>query len=189
MNLMSKCAAVLLSAGVVAWASAGCDQPAQQASPGQQPQTQQAAAPAGPRAELPAGFVLDKAPEGATDLVAAKKDAKEGDTVTVRGVVGGTESPFTADRALFVILDPAAQTCDKVPEESCKTPWDACCDADVAFKRATVQVVDKDGKPVTGGLEGVAGLKPMARVVVTGKVRTVGEKNMVIDATGLHVGG
>ena len=147
------------------------------------------AAAVGPQAAAPAGFVLDKAPEGAKDVGAVKAaGVKDGDEVVVRGVVGGSASPFVNNRAVVKIIDPAVITCDKMPGDTCKTPWDACCYQDDATARgATVQLVDAGGSPLKGTLEGLGGLKPLSQVVVRGKARMEGGKSLVIDATNVYV--
>jgi hypothetical protein len=180
-SLLTTVAAALTVGLVLA---AGCDKP-QAAAPG----GPAAAASAAGQAVTPAGFVLDKAPDGVKDVAAVKAaGVKDGDTVIVRGVVGGSEKPFVGTRAVVQIIDPGVQTCDKMPGENCKTPWDACCNQDDAkAKGATVQVVDAAGNPLKGTLEGVGGLKPLAEVVVRGKARMEGGKVLVVDADAIYV--
>ena len=165
-------------------AAAGCDK-------GQSPDSgkPKAAAASTSQVATPAGFVLDVAPEGARDVGAVKAaGVKDGDEVVVRGVVGGSASPFVNNRAVVRIIDPSVTTCDKEPGDACKTPWDACCDQDDAKAGgATVQVVDSGGNPAKGTLEGVGGLKPLSTVIVRGKARMEGGKSLVIDATNLYV--
>jgi hypothetical protein len=155
-----------------------------------QSKTSQSSPPAA-KASVPAGFVIERSPDGAADVAAVKKSAvKAGDDVVVRGIVGGAEQPFTADRAVFQIMDSSVMTCDKMGMADCKTPWDACCHQDEAkAKGATVQVVDAAGNPLKGTLEGVGGLKPAKEVIVKGKARTVDGKSFVIDATSVFVKG
>jgi hypothetical protein len=163
---------------------AGCDKSEPQVTTGGPAPAAVSAATA-----LPVGFVLDISPDGAKDLAAVKAAGiKDGDEVIVRGVVGGSEKPFVDNRAVVQIIDPSVTTCDKMPGESCATPWDACCSPDdVKVKSATVQVVDAGGQPLKGTLEGVGGVKPLSEVVVRGKARTEGGKALVIDAIGLYV--
>ena len=141
------------------------------------------------QAAVPAGFVLDKAPDGTKDLAAVKSaGVKDGEEVIVRGVVGGSAQPFVGGRAVVQIIDPSVTTCDRMPGETCETPWDACCSKDdVSTKSATVQVVDAAGGPLKGTLEGVGGMKPLSEVVVRGKARMEGGKSLVVDATGVYV--
>ena len=149
-----------------------------------------AAAQATPAAALPADLVLSSPPEGATDVAGLRANAAEGERVVVRGVVGGRADPVADNRALFTLLDPSMQTCDKMEGDGCATPWDACCEpADaIAANSATVQVVGDDGRPLRSGLGGVGGLAPLKEVVVVGTYRPSPDgKALAIDATGLYV--
>ncbi len=171
----------LLSLGIGMFLAVGCDK-------------QNAAAPtdakpaASAQAATPAGFLLEKAPDDAKDLLAVKSAGpKNGDEVVVRAIVAGSEHPFVGNRAVVQVIDPSATTCDKMPGDSCKTPWDICCNpGEAKTKGATVQLVDAGGAPLKGTLEGVGGMKPMSQIVIKGKARMEGEA-MVIDATALHV--
>ena len=148
------------------------------------------ASPATVTAVVPAGFVLNKAPEGAKDVAAVRSGGvKDGDELVVRGVVGGSVQPFVGGRAVVQIIDPSIPTCDKMPgEEGCKTPWDACCNkSDITARSATVEVVDAGGNPLKGTLQGVGGIKPLSEVIVRGKARTEGGKSLVVDASGIYV--
>ena len=140
---------------------------------------------------LPAGLVLGEAPAGAEDVVAAKKDAKEGDAVVVRGRVGGSPSPFVEGRASFQLVDASLKACGEGnPDDKCETPWDFCCEEPktIAAHSASVQVVNPDGRPMYSGLKGVGGLKPLSEVTVKGTVAKTSESGaLVINATGLHV--
>jgi hypothetical protein len=136
---------------------------------------------------VPAGFILAQEPAGARPLADVKSSAKDGDDVVIRAVIGGSENPFVATRAVVQIIDPGVKTCDQTPGDSCKTPWDACCDQDnVKAKGATLQVVDTAGKPLAGTLQGVGGLKTLSHVVIVGKAKSDGPA-LLINATGVFV--
>ena len=139
---------------------------------------------------LPKELILSKAPENAKDLLAVKKSAKEGEQVVIRGVIGGDEKPIAENRALFMLLDPSVNTCNKTPGDGCTTPWDACCEPKdtLVEKSASIQVVGADGKPLKTGLAGVGGIAPLKTVIVTGKVHgPMDGKNLLVDATGIFV--
>ena len=141
-------------------------------------------------AALPPTLFTDKAPNGAIELAAAKKTAKPGDEVTVRGRIAGHAEPLAPNRAILTLLDAAVVTCDKMPGDSCTTPWDACCEPRESLQAstATIQVVDASGKPLKTGLRGVHGIEPLKELVVTGKVKdAAGGNTLVIDATRIHV--
>jgi hypothetical protein len=141
-------------------------------------------------AALPAGLVVTEAPAGAQEIAAVKKDAKDGDAIVIRGKVGGREEPIAKNRAIITLLDPAVTTCDTMPGDACKTPWDACCEPSekIAANSATVQVVDAGGRPLAASLEGVAGLKPLSNVTVSGIARrAAGSDVLIVEAKQIHV--
>jgi hypothetical protein len=149
-----------------------------------------ATASSGPSASLPPGLVVTDAPGGAQDVTAARKTVKDGDAVVIRGKIGGSTEPMARNRAIMTVLDPSVTTCDTMPGETCKTPWDACCEPTekIAANSATVQVVDAAGKPLAGTLENVAGLKPLSKVTVAGTARRpAGSDTLIIEANKIHV--
>lgn len=135
-------------------------------------------------------FLLASAPAGAVEVRRAKAEAKEGDSVVLSGRIGGRVEPFSAERAVFMLMDSALPTCDDKEDDHCSTPWDYCCETpqDITANSATVQVVGEDGRPLALDLRRIAGLKPMDRVVVVG---TVGSRPtpevLVVSATGVFV--
>jgi hypothetical protein len=173
----------VILAGVVA----GCDDRPRSNSNSGQP-----ASPANADA-LPASLALADAPAGAKDVLAVRKDAKEGDAVVVRGRVGGSGSPFVEGRASMQIVDASLKACGEgTAMDECKTPWDYCCSdsKEIAGHSASVQVVGADGKPLRASLAGFAGLKPLSKVTVKGTVAKSADAGaLVINATGVYVEG
>jgi hypothetical protein len=160
--------------------------PEKPASPPASPTPQPTAA-----AGLPANLFLDKAPQGVVELAAAKKTAKVGDEIVLRGRVAGQKDPLAAKRAIVTLLDNAIPTCEKSPMDKCPTPWDACCEpADVLLANtATIQVVDASGRPLKTGLRGVNGIEPLKELIVVGKVKGQEANTLVVDATSIYVKG
>ncbi|MBC7833584.1 MAG: hypothetical protein H7Y88_00605 [Phycisphaerales bacterium] len=140
---------------------------------------------------LPESLFLAAAPEGAKDVKAAKAGAKQGDQVVLVGRIGGREEPFVAHRAIFQLVDPAMPACSDNAADTCKTPWDYCCEdpADVSASSATIQVVDPSGAPLKIDLKDAHGLKPLSRIIVVGTVASADAGNIVVNATGIYVGG
>lgn len=133
---------------------------------------------------------VDAAPEETLSVIAARKSAKAGDTVSISGKVAGTMHPFTEGYATMVVSDTALRTCDLIPGDSCETPWDACCEEPEKMKasRMTVRIIDAEGMPVASELKGVNGLTELSPVVVTGKVADESTpENLIVDATMIHV--
>lgn len=145
---------------------------------------------AAPPAGLPDGLLASKAPADAQDIVAAKKTAKKGDRICVRGRIGGSKSPMIDGRAAFTLVDLELPPCNANPEDGCMRPWDYCCEpaARIAAHAATIQVVDAKGKVIRTGLEGTGGLVPLSELVVAGTVvATDGDKLLLISADAIHV--
>ena len=61
------------------------------------------------------GWLLDSAPPGAVDVAAVKASAAEGDTVVVRGRIGGRKQPISADSGIFILMDPTLSACSDNP--------------------------------------------------------------------------
>lgn len=84
--------------------------------------------PAAAATAIPAGMVA-RGPAQGTGVTAAKGSAKQGDEIVIVGKIGGSETPFSADRAVFTIVDPALKSCaDGGDPDHCATPWDYCCE-------------------------------------------------------------
>jgi hypothetical protein len=132
---------------------------------------QSTAAP-GAGAALPAGLFASIPGDGAMSVLEAKSGAKEGETVLVRGRIGGSVSPFVSGRAMFTIVDGSMLACSDTPDDGCKTPWDYCCEpaADIARHAATVTVVGENGEPLRATLKGQGGLGELSTVLVRGTV-------------------
>ena len=144
-----------------------------------------------PTGTLPAELIVTAAPADAKDVLAVKKDAKEGDEVTILGVIGGDVKPFVDKRAVVTLVDKSVPSCKDNEGDGCPTPWDYCCvpPEELTAASATVQVLDADGKPLKVGLNAGAKLKPYDVVVVRGKVGPRVEGNLTINATAIYVQG
>ena len=136
-------------------------------------------------------IILKEEPADAVDIAELRKTATVGDTVVLKGKVMGANLVFAKGRAMMILGDPNKLTsCDLKPGDNCERPWDVCCDTpkDIKENILTVQVLDTAGKTIKSGLKGVAGIKELAHVTVTGVVDKVStEENMVINATGIFV--
>jgi hypothetical protein len=150
--------------------------------------TAEAPSAAGPT--LPAALFAASSPAGAVSLVDAKAAAKAGDRVIFEARVGGRRQAFVEGRAIFFVADPSLLSCDQLHGDSCKTPWDYCCETPDNLLRhmATVQVVDDAGSPLEVSLRDEHGLAPLKTVFVTGTVERIDESGaFVVDAETIHV--
>lgn len=152
----------------------------------------EAAAPTNTREESAlATLVLDQEPEKASAISTLRTSAKPGDQVTFSGDVLGSMNVFMEGRAVMILGDPKKLTaCSLIPDDECETPWDVCCDDPEVIKASivTVQALDDNGKPLKEGFKGLAGMKELSSLVVTGEVaKGSTDANMLINATGIFV--
>ncbi|MGP1345362.1 MAG: hypothetical protein ACTS3F_01665 [Phycisphaerales bacterium] len=136
-------------------------------------------------------WILTSAPAGDVGIVAAKDSAKEGDSLILRGRIGGRMEPISDESPVFTIVDLSLPHCGEKAHDSCPSPWDYCCDTPetITAHSATVQLVDAEGRTIDTGA-GLA-LDPLDEVIVVG---TVGPRQsaqvLTIRATGVYrVGG
>lgn len=138
-----------------------------------------------------AAWILEVAPDGATEVAELKKTAKEGDSIVVRGIIGGSRAPIIEGAAVFTVMDRAVPDCSAKGDDHCKYPWDYCCETPESkvANSATIQVVGEDGKPLAIDV-GPHGLAPSSDIIVVG---TVGPRPndavLVINASGIHIAG
>jgi hypothetical protein len=138
-----------------------------------------------------AHLLVTTRPAGAQAITAIKASAKPGDTVVVRGRVGGRVDPFIAGKAALILADDEAiAACDKNPDDHCTTPWDYCCEGKEAIAKATclVTATGADGAVLPHGLAGLGGLAAGNHIEVTATVGADSTAdNLVLVATGIHV--
>jgi hypothetical protein len=164
----------LLAASVLPLAGCGMNEPAVQKS-------QPAAAP-------DSRFVLTEEPADAKPVIDVRQDAKDGDEVTITGRIGGDVDPWVAGRATFVIVDSSLTPCSEREGDSCKTPWDYCCDLDrLATAKATIKVVDDQGQPIATDARELLGVKELQTVTVYGKAKRDEAGNLTVLASKVYV--
>lgn len=140
----------------------------------------------------PPQWLLTSEPSGAKSVADTKADASEGDTVVVRGRIGGRKQPMADDSPVFTIIDLSVPHCAEIPGDNCPTPWDYCCEPaeSIRANAATVQLVDEQGEALTIGPKS-AGLSELDELVIVGAVGPrPSEDVLTIVATGIYrVGG
>jgi hypothetical protein len=174
---------MLVLVGVLALAGCGGGEKAKTDKPSDSPKPSAAAA-------LPAGLLVKEAPAGAKSVAEAKKDAKEGDEIVVRGRIGGSRpGGFTEGRAQITIIDAVLPICSERPNDTCPWPWDYCCESkeDITKNAATVQVFGPDGKVLPADLKGQNGMDNTTFVVVKGKVGKRDGGNLLVNASAIYV--
>ena len=160
------------------WLLVGCGQPAA-------PPASATKAPA-PKIDG-TKFVLAEEPADAKTVDEVREAAKDGDDVVIVGRIGGDRDPWVAERAAFLIVDPSRIPCNERTGDSCKTPWDYCCETDLAKSKATIKFVDDAGKTLANDARQLLGIKELQTVVVKGQAKRDEAGNLTVLASGLFV--
>jgi hypothetical protein len=134
-------------------------------------------------------YLLEKAPQRAAEVAAIRKDAKDQQNIVVVGRVGGRTNPWVKGTAAFSIVDRSLKACSELPGDTCPTPWDFCCEADLAKSTLLVMVHDRDGKIVKKDARELLGLKELDTVYVAGKTKRDKTGNVSIVASKFYVAG
>jgi hypothetical protein len=170
---------MLWSSIVVAAGLSGCGSSGDLSKPG---------ASSAPSAVPDARYVLSEEPAEAKTVIEARKDAKDGDDVTITGRIGGDVDPWVKGRAAFLIVDPSLVPCSERAGDSCTTPWDYCCDTDrLAESKATIKFVDEGGQALATDARQLLGVKELERVTIRGKAKRDEAGNLTVLARGIYV--
>lgn len=131
-------------------------------------------------------FIANAEPVGTVPVGDARKSAKDGDTISVLGHIGGSSDPFIEGIAAFTIVDPKVKWCP--PEEGCPTPWDYCCTQnDVKENIATIKFMDEKGEPVSEDARRLLGVKELSLVAVEGTAKRDDEGNLSVLANKVFI--
>jgi hypothetical protein len=133
-------------------------------------------------------YVLNEEPKDAQPVLTAREKAKDKDDVIVVGRIGGRKNPWVKGAAAFSIVDPSLKACNERPGDTCDTPWDYCCEADLSKATVFVTVVDpKTGKTLKQDARDALKLKELDTVIVEGKAQRDKKGNLTIAASKLFV--
>jgi len=142
-----------------------------------------------PAAAPDARYVLAEEPADAQPVIAVRKDAKDGDEVTVTGRIGGDVDPWVKGRATFVIVDPSLKACSENAGDTCETPWDFCCE-DIGHlnqSKATIKIVDDAGETISTDARELLGVKELQAVTIRGQAKRDEAGNLTVLARGVYV--
>ncbi|MFK7790900.1 MAG: hypothetical protein AB8C95_15585 [Phycisphaeraceae bacterium] len=119
---------------------------------------------------LPEALFLSEAPEGIQTIADLKTNAKEGDEVVVRAIVGGNLNPVVDGRASASIIDAGIENPCVAEDDHCATPWDYCCtpQEEITKNLATLQITDEAGKVLKAEL--TPRIQPLTTLVIKGIV-------------------
>ncbi|MBC8868134.1 MAG: hypothetical protein H8E44_01885 [Planctomycetes bacterium] len=132
-------------------------------------------------------YLLTAEPSGAQEVVQAISDAGADEEVVVVGRIGGEVNPWVEGLAAFSIVDRKLKACSDVEGDNCSTPWDYCCEADLAKSKTLVEIVDGNGSTVKADARQLLKLKELQTVVVKGKAARDEANNLTVLATGVYV--
>lgn len=132
-------------------------------------------------------YLLSVEPAKVQDVVAVRDKSKNGDDVAVVGRIGGRVVPWIKGAAAFSIVDVGLTACNERPEDTCPTPWDFCCEADLPKKTMLVTFVDSGGKLVRQDARELLSLKELQTVVIQGKVKRDVSGNVSLVASKIFV--
>jgi hypothetical protein len=132
-------------------------------------------------------YLLDKEPERAVDVMALRSDVKDLEDVVVIGRIGGRENPWVNGTAAFPIVDRSLTPCSEIEGDTCATPWDYCCESNLADATVLVMFVDEDGKAIKQDPRELLHVKELQTVTVQGRAKRDEAGNVTILASKLHV--
>ena len=133
-------------------------------------------------------LMLAEEPADAKPVIDVRKDAKDGDEVTITGRIGGDVDPWVKGRAAFLIVDPSLVPCSEREGDSCPTPWDYCCDTDrLEESKATIKFVDGAGQTLPTDARQLLGVKELERVTIRGKAKRDEAGNLTVLASGIYI--
>ncbi len=138
-------------------------------------------------AETDSVLLLKKEPKGAVDVLALRKDAKDQQKVVVVGRIGGRVNPWVKGTAVFPIVDRSLKPCNEITGDSCKTPWDYCCETNVPKATVLVMFADDKGKIIKKDPRELLPVKELQTVVVQGTAKRDKAGNVTVLASKIHV--
>jgi hypothetical protein len=120
--------------------------------------------------------------EGAVDVVDVRATGVDGADVVLRG----TLQDF-GEYATFRLVEDSLRDCSE-SGDSCRTPWDYCCEDPDKLRTLTVNVEFLDGEfPAQWSLEGQHGLTRLTEVAVAGVLRVDDQGNLRLEANKLSL--
>mgnify|MGYP007059408658 CR=1 FL=1 len=134
-------------------------------------------------------YILAEEPDGATGVIAAREDAKDGDEIVLIGRIGGSKKPWIEGRAAFMVID-ASMSVVGDGEESAKGELclDDCCASLRAECTTLVKIVDTQGRVLSVDARELLNANVDDLVVIRGHVqRDAKEGAFVVIADGVHV--
>ena len=134
--------------------------------------------------ELPESFWLASPPEDAQDVILARVMATDGAELLGKGRVG----ELSDQRAQLELMDTSFTPCDERPGDTCKTPWDYCCEEPTTLAGGTVVVEFREGADLLRTpVRGFHGCDHLVHATVRGRAELDEAGNLILVASGIHV--
>ena len=134
-------------------------------------------------------YVLAEEPDGAVGVIAARKDAQDGDEIVLIGRIGGSKKPWIEGRSAFMVIDASMSVVGDGEESGVgELCLDDCCASLRAECTTLVKVVDAQGRVLSVDARELLNANVDDLVVVRGHVeRNAEEGTFVVIANGVHV--
>ena len=132
-------------------------------------------------------LLLKEEPMGAVDVLALRKDVEDQQDVVVVGRIGGRVNPWVNGTAVFPIVDRSLTPCNEIEGDTCKTPWDYCCESNLPKATVLVMLVDDKGKVLKQDPRESLPVKELQTVVIQGKAKRDPAGNVTILASRIHI--
>jgi hypothetical protein len=133
-------------------------------------------------------YILKEEPKDAMGVIDAREKAKDKGDVVVVGRIGGRKNPWVKGAAAFSIVDNSLKACSERPGDTCPTPWDFCCEADLPKQTLFVTILDeKTGQTLKQDARESLKLRELQTVVVQGKARRDKNGNVTIAASKVFI--
>ncbi|MGD9631999.1 MAG: hypothetical protein AB7G28_10885 [Pirellulales bacterium] len=132
-------------------------------------------------------YRLAEAPQDASDVIALRSDAKGKQDVVVVGRIGGRQNPWIKGMAAFSLVDRSLKPCNEIEGDTCKTPWDYCCESDLGKATLLVTFVDESGKIIKQDARELLGVKELDTLTIVGKAKRDPSGNVTVLASKVYV--
>ena len=132
-----------------------------------------------------AEFRLTSEPVDALEVLDAKEQAKDGESVIVVGRIGGGIMPWIEGRAAFLLVDTRVQASCEYGEQ-CKMGCPGCA-KEMLEASTMVKFLDKDGKVLPVDARTLLGVKEQETVVIEGIASRDSAGNLSIAGKGIFI--
>ena len=117
-------------------------------------------------------------------MILARVMATDGGELVVQGRV----AELSDQRAQLELVDSSFTPCDEREGDTCKTPWDYCCEEPTTLAGGTVVVEFREaGQLMRTPVRGFHGCDHLVHATVRGRAELDEAGNLILVASGIHV--